>query len=185
LITPLKNKDIGQLSVGDEVYLSGRVCTARDKAHERALQLGEFPADIEGGVIFHAGPVARKEKTGWSIISIGPTTSSRMNRVEAQFIDRFGIKAIIGKGGMNNEVAEAMKGKAVYLAMTGGCSASMARHVKKVCCVHWLDLGMPEAVWCLEVDRLGPLVVAIDSKGNSLYEEVERKAKENLGRLLR
>ena len=166
LKTPLKREDIEHLSAGEFVYLSGTVVTGRDRAHKRALNEGEFPVSLEGGVLFHSGPIARKSSDGWDIVAIGPTTSSRLNSMQEEFMDRFGVNVVIGKGGMNPEI---FKGKGVYLAMTGGCAALGARSVKKVREVHWLDLGMAEAVWILEVERLGPLLVGIDYKGESLY----------------
>jgi fumarate hydratase subunit beta len=183
LITPLKNAEIKKLNLGDVVYITGIIYTARDKAHQKALAEGKFPGNIKGGVLFHSGPLAKKEGHDWKMIAIGPTTSSRMNDLEPAFIEKFGISAIIGKGGMDKGVAEAMKGKAVYLAMTGGCAASAASHIKKVVSVDWLELGEPEAVWVLEADNLGPLVVAIDAKGNSIYEKVNKKVKENLEKI--
>lgn len=160
-------EDIKRLKVGEIIYLSGRVCTARDKAHERALQVNSFPVT---DVLFHSGPLVRRKGDGWEMVSIGPTTSSRMNSLEPEFIERFGIKAVIGKGGMDGGVVEAMRGKTVYLAMTGGCAAITASQVKKIVDVLWLDLGVPEAVWVLDVDKLGPLVVAIDCNGNTIYK---------------
>ncbi|MCK4491331.1 MAG: fumarate hydratase C-terminal domain-containing protein [Candidatus Altiarchaeales archaeon] len=180
LKTPLSESDVAKLKVGDIVYLSGIVVTARDRAHERALKDGKFPVDIRGGVIFHAGPVVKKEDGRWRIVAIGPTTSSRMNPVEAEFIKKFGVGGIIGKAGMSREVADAMENKAVYLAMTGGCAAIAANAVKNVIAVYWLDLGIPEAVWVLDVSRLGPLIVGIDSHGSSLYEKVNKKVRENI-----
>jgi len=183
LITPLKNTDVMNLNLGDVVYITGTVYTARDKAHQKALAEGKFPGDIREGVLFHCGPLARKEKGGWKMIAIGPTTSSRMNALEPEFIEKFGVSAIIGKGGMDKIVADAMKGKVVYLAMTGGCAATAASHIKKVSSVEWPELGEPEAVWVLEADKLGPLIVAIDAKGNSIYEEVNKKVSSNLERI--
>jgi len=183
LITPLKNTEIRNLNLGDVVYITGTIYTARDKAHQKALAEGKFPGDIRGGVIFHSGPLAKKEKDDWKMIAVGPTTSSRMNELAPEFIKKFGIAAIIGKGGMNKKVAEAMKGKAVYLAMTGGCAATAASQIKKVKSVEWIELGEPEAVWVLEAERLGPLIVAIDAKGNSMYDEVNEKVNANLKRI--
>ncbi len=180
LKTPLSESDIAKLKVGDVVYLSGTIATGRDRAHEKALKDGEFPVDIRDGVIFHAGPVVKKEDGRWRIVAIGPTTSSRMNPVEAEFIKRFGVRAVIGKAGMGREVVDAMENKAVYLAMTGGCAAIAANSIKEVKKVYWLDLGVPEAVWVLEVNRLGPLIVGIDSHGSSLYEKVNKKVRENI-----
>jgi fumarate hydratase subunit beta len=183
LITPLKNADIKKLKAGDVVYISGIIYTARDKAHQKALSLGKFPGDLKGGVLFHSGPLAKKEADGWKIVAIGPTTSSRMNSFEPEFIERFEVSAIMGKGGMDDKVVEALKGKAVYFAMTGGCAATAASQIKRVKSVEWLELGEPEAVWVLEADKLGPLVVAIDAKGNSIYDAVNKKVAENLIRL--
>ena len=185
LITPLKNEDIRKLRVGDIVYLSGKVYTARDKAHMRALAEGRFPADLNGGAIFHCGPLMKKEGGKWHVVSIGPTTSSRMNFLTPAFIEKFKVAAVIGKGGMDKRVAKAMKGRAVYLSMTGGCAASTAKQVKEVLGVSWLDLGMPEAVWTLDVEKMGPLVVAIDSLGNSLYEDVGKKADARLKEIVK
>jgi len=170
LETPLSKEDIGKRRTGDMVYLSGEIVTAWDKAHQKALKDGEFPTDIKNGALFHAGPIAKKNGD-WKIVAIGPTTSSRMNSLEADFIKKFKISAIIGKGGMNSSVIDAMKGNCIYLSMTGGCAALAAKAVKAVKDVHWSELGIPEAVWVLEVEKLGPLVVAIDAEGNTIYDE--------------
>lgn len=177
---PLTIGDIRKLKLNDIVYLSGTVFTARDKAHERAIKDGKFPTETSNGVLFHAGPIVKKEKGKYRIIAIGPTTSSRMNSTEPEFIRKFDIRAIIGKGGMNENVINAMKNKAVYLSMTGGCAAIGAKFVKKVKDAKWLDLGIPEAVWILEVKNLGPLIVSIDSGGNSLYKKIENNVQINL-----
>ncbi|OYT54951.1 MAG: fumarate hydratase [Candidatus Altiarchaeales archaeon ex4484_2] len=166
LKTPLKRGDIEHLTAGEFIYLSGTVVTGRDSAHQRALEEKRFPVNLEDGVLFHSGPIAKKTANGWDIVAIGPTTSSRMNSMAEEFMDRFGVKVVIGKGGMNPEI---FRGRGIYLAMTGGCAALGARSVKKVKEVHWLDLGMAEAVWVLKVEKLGPLLVGIDYEGNSLY----------------
>ncbi len=184
LETPLSESDIKRLHIGDIVYLSGVVYTARDRAHVRALSTGEFPGSSEGAVIFHAGPIVKKEKGKWKIIAVGPTTSSRMNSVEPEFIERFKVRAIVGKGGMDGNVRDSIKeNNAVYLSMTGGCAASASMKVKEVCSVHWLDLGVPEAVWVLRIEGLGPLVVSIDSDGNSIYDRVDEVVCRNLDQL--
>jgi fumarate hydratase subunit beta len=184
LITPLKNADVKSLKLGDVVYITGTICTARDKAHQKALAEGRFPFNIKGGVLFHSGPLGKKGIDGWKMIAIGPTTSSRLNSLEPEFIEKFGVSAIIGKGGMSNRVAQAMKGKAVYLAMTGGCAATAASQIKKVQSVEWLELGEPEAVWVLEAEKFGPLIVAIDARGNSIYDEVNKIVESNQERIL-
>ena len=167
LETPLKSSDITQLKAGDLVYISGTIVTARDKAHDKALKEGNFPVDVAGGALFHAGPIVKREVDGWNVIAIGPTTSSRLDGLESDFMKSFGVKAVIGKGGMDPEIFK--KHKSVYLAMTGGCAALGAESVNRVEEVFWLDLGVPEAVWVIDFNELGPLLVAIDSKGNSLY----------------
>ncbi|CAB49409.1 FumA C-terminus/TtdB family hydratase beta subunit [Pyrococcus abyssi] len=158
LRTPLSPEDVLKLKVGDVVYLSGTIYTARDLAHKRFLSQG-FPFNPEGSVIYHCGPLVKAGK----IVSAGPTTSARMNQY-LDFLFSKGVRGIIGKGGMN---AEKFKGKAVYLAFPGGAGSLAAKHLK-VKNVYWEDLGMADAVWELEAKDL-PLLVAIDSKGRSLY----------------
>jgi fumarate hydratase subunit beta len=116
----------------------------------------------------------RQEEDGsWSVVAAGPTTSARMNSLEPEMIVRFGIRAIIGKGGMSKAVAEAMKEVGcVYLAATGGAAVSLAEGLSRCRGCEWLDLGMAEAMWRFDTERLGPLTVAIDSEGNSLYDKV-------------
>lgn len=173
LRTPLGKEDLKKLKAGDIIYLSGEIVTARDKAHQKALDTGIFPASIENGAIFHAGPIVKKEGSGWKVIAIGPTTSSRMNSLEPDFIKRFNISAVIGKGGMGSSVIEAMRGRCVYLSMTGGCAALAARSVRSVKDAKWLELGIPEAVWVLEAENLGPLIVGIDAEGKSIYKDAD------------
>lgn len=181
LTTPLKEKDISQLNAGDIVYITGRVLTARDEAHARILEMAEkgesLPFDLEGAAIYHCGPLMKKENDGWHVVAAGPTTSGRMSRMTPRLLEKYNVRALIGKGGMQN-IDEALKGKCVYLAYTGGCAALAAGSIKQVRDVHWLDLGMPEAVWVLEVVDLGPLIVGIDSKGNDLFSDVLKGAGE-------
>jgi len=164
LKTPLKKEDLLGLSAGEFIYLSGTVVTARDKAYKRALKIKEFPVDLCDSVLFHAGPLVKKINEDWVIVSIGPTTSSRMNSMQRTFMELFRVSAVVGKGGMSPDI---FKDRGVYLAMCGGTAALGARCVKQVKQVHWLDLGAAEAVWVLEVKMLGPLLVGVDCKGNS------------------
>jgi fumarate hydratase subunit beta len=181
LKTPLSVSDVTALKAGDVIYLSGVIYTARDGAHVRALSEKKFPADIANGVIFHAGPIVKKSGGRWKLVAVGPTTSSRMDSLTPAFIERFGVRAIVGKGGMSKSVAAALKkNKVVYLSMTGGCAASAAEKVNEVAGVYWLDLGIPEAVWVLRVEKLGPLIVSMDSHGKSLYEDVGKRVKKKL-----
>jgi fumarate hydratase subunit beta len=188
MATPVSEEEARRLRVGDTLYLSGVVFTARDEAHKRALEYVRegkvFPISAEGLAMFHCGPIAQRIDLGWRIVSAGPTTSTRMEMFEADFLDRFKVRVIIGKGGMGKRTTEAMaRVGAVYCAFTGGAGALGAEAVQSVKGVEWLDLGMPEALWILEVKAFGPLTVAIDAHGNNLYEEVTRRVEENLKRI--
>jgi len=185
LSTPLSDKVVRSLLVGDEVVLSGPILTARDEAHLKALEMHEkgvgLPFDLQGAAVYHCGPIMSQDGDGWRLVAAGPTTSSRMNSIEPTFIKVFGVRAIIGKGGMSKPTAEAMKEcGCVYLAFTGGAALMAAQGIKEVRSVDWLDLGMPEAVWHLEADGFGPLIVATDAHGRSLYGDVEKTVSANV-----
>lgn len=189
LKTPIKEEDVRKLRVGDVIYITGLIYTARDQAHRRILEYVEkgqkLSVDLNGSVIFHVGPLMRKEDDNWIVVSAGPTTSTRMNLTTPKLLENFKVRIIIGKGGMSREVAEALKRfGAVYCHFTGGAGVLAAKNIRKVEGVEWLDLGMPEALWKLQVEDFGPLTVTIDSNGNSLYEEVGKKVKENLEKIL-
>ncbi|MHC1754001.1 MAG: FumA C-terminus/TtdB family hydratase beta subunit [Methanosarcina sp.] len=183
LQTPLKIEDIEKLNVGDIVYISGEILTARDEAHARILEMEEkgekLPFSLDGAVIYHCGPLMQQTENGWKVISAGPTTSGRMSKMTPPLLKAHEVRAIIGKGGMKG-VANALKNRCVYLAYTGGCAALAAELIKEVKNVHWLDLGMPEAVWVLRVEKFGPLIVGIDSKGKDIFAEVREKAEKVL-----
>ena len=177
---PLSKDDIKKLEVGNIVYLSGTIYTARDRAHQRILDEGS-PVNLKGAVIFHAGPIIRSsgedENLNYEMVAVGPTTSTRMNPYQPGIL-KLGVKAVIGKGGMDENTASALEeNNAVYLAAVGGCAALYVKSILKVKGVNWIDLGVPEAIWELEVKDFGPLVVAMDSHGNNLYEEVKKKYK--------
>ncbi|PXF60726.1 MAG: fumarate hydratase [Candidatus Methanogaster sp.] len=183
LSTPLTISDVTRLHAGDLVYLNGTVMTARDRACSRILaasEASEIPFDLENAVIYHCGPIVREvdENGSWDVIAAGPTTSSRLNSQTTDILDRFGVHAIIGKGGMS--IADAMRDRCAYLAYTGGCAAVAAGHISSVRGVHWIDLGMAEAVWVLEVRDFGPLIVGIDSHGRNLFEEVQRRGERRM-----
>ncbi len=185
LTIPLDEAAVRDIKAGDVVYLSGEIITARDEAHIRALEYLEegkdIPVKFKDAAVFHCGPIMQEKGEEWHLIAAGPTTSSRMNALEPEFIEKFGVRAIIGKGGMSKPTLNAMKEYGcVYLAMTGGTAVLAAKGIKRVKDVHWLDLGMPEALWVLEGGDFGPLMVAMDSQGNSLYEGVDSITKKNL-----
>ena len=174
-----------QLRVGDIIYITGTIITARDAAHRRTLETlskGEkLPVDFKGLVVYHMGPVVRKKEGRWEIISAGPTTSARLEAYEAEFLEKTGAKIVIGKGGMGPKTAEACKrlGTA-YAIYTGGAGALAAIGIREVLGVEWLDLGSPEALWILDVVDFGPLTVIIDPEGHNYYEEMRTKVKTNL-----
>jgi fumarate hydratase subunit beta len=184
LTTPLSESKVRELNIGDVVYLSGEIFTARDEAHMRAMEFKkenkEMPVDFKDAAVFHAGPIMQKENDSWHLIAAGPTTSSRMNALEPDFIRSLGVRAIIGKGGMSQSTLSAMaEVGCVYLATTGGAALLSAKGIKNVKTVFWMDLGMPEALWVLEGEDFGPLIVAMDSHKKSLYNEVENETKKN------
>ena len=184
LRTPISEEDIRKLRVNDVLYVSGTIVTARDQAHRRALEFFKqgklLPINLEGLAVFHCGPLMGKEGDKWIIVSAGPTTSTRMEVFEDEFIEKFKVRVIIGKGGMGARTTEAMrKYGAVYGAFTGGAGVLASQAVKSVKRVEWLDLGMPEALWILEVEEFGPLTVAIDSHGNNLFLEVGKRVETN------
>lgn len=180
LTAPLGKRDVTALKAGEIVYIDGPVITGRDEVHIRALEYleegREVPDCLRESVLYHCGPIMKKSGNGWSVVAAGPTTSARMNKLEPDMIRKFSIRAIIGKGGMSQDVLDAMKEVGcVYLAATGGAAISLAEGLNGVTGVEWEDLGMAEAMWKFNTLGLGPLVVAMDSHGNSLYEDVRKK----------
>ena len=175
---PLSEESVRKLKAGDSVTLNGEFYTARDEAHLHALEAHKknepLPVKLEGAAVFHCGPIVKKlDGDKWELVAAGPTTSSRMNTLEPEFIEKFKVRAIIGKGGMSAATKDAMqKFGCVYLALTGGAALIAAQGVKEVKTVHWYELGMPEALWVLQAENFGPLTVAMDSHGTSLYDGV-------------
>ncbi|MHA1637088.1 MAG: FumA C-terminus/TtdB family hydratase beta subunit, partial [Candidatus Thorarchaeota archaeon] len=175
LTTPISEEDTRKLKVGDIVYVTGEhVYTARDEAHERALHMfdkGEKPpVDFEGSVIYHVGPVAWQKDGKWKIVSAGPTTSIRMELFEDEFLRKYKARILVGKGGMGAKTLAALKEVgSVYCSYTGGCGALAAKGLKEVRAYEWQDLGMPEALWVITAEEFGPLLVTMDSHGNSMH----------------
>ncbi|MDD5502440.1 MAG: FumA C-terminus/TtdB family hydratase beta subunit [Candidatus Thermoplasmatota archaeon] len=177
---PAKEQDIRRLRAGDTVYLSGTIFTMRDAAHEKALFLlaegKTLPVNLAEGAIYHCGPLMKKKGKKWEAVSAGPTTSARMEMFEDALMMKTGARIIIGKGGMGSRTAQALqKLGGVFCAFTGGCGVLAANAIKMVEGVHWLEgLGMPEALWVFRVENFGPLVVAMDSQGKSLYDSSKK-----------
>jgi fumarate hydratase subunit beta len=160
--------EVLSLRAGERVTLSGTVYTARDEAHLRMMEKG-IPFDPKGAAVYHCGPVIHEGR----IISAGPTTSARMNRLSKFLLDA-GVRALIGKGGMGKEVVGQLRGRGVYLAFTGGCAALAASHMR-LKGAYYEDLGMAEAIWIIWLDKL-PLIVGIDAHGGDLFGDVRARA---------
>lgn len=190
LKTPLK-EEIMKLNVGDIVFLSGTIITARDQAHLKALELynkGEkLPLSFEGKGVYHCGPLMQKVRDKWKVVVAGPTTSSRMEIIEDKFIEAFHPAIIIGKGGMGEKTTKACKKHGcVYGAITGGAGVLAANGIKKTKEVYWLEeLGMPECLWVFEADNFGPLIITIDTHGCNLSEGLKRKVIENRDKIIK
>ena len=187
--TPISEEEVRKLKVNDVLYVTGTIVTARDQAHKKALEYHkqgkELPVNLEGLAVFHCGPIVKKKDDQWVAVAAGPTTSTRMDQFEDEFIKAFKVRVVIGKGGMGKRTTDAMqKYGAVYGAFTGGAGVLAAKAIKNVKTVEWLqDLGMPEAFWVFEVEDFGPLSIAIDSHGNNLFENVRKKAEEQRTRI--
>ena len=183
---PISEEKIRELKMGDVVYLSGTLNTMRDMGHARSLELlksgQKLPFDLENNGLWHAAPVVKQDESGkWHVLSAGSTTSSRFTNLGSKLLEQAGMRVTIGKGTMGPKAVEAMQNKgSVFLNTTGGCAAMYAQQVKEVTEVHWLDLGLPEAIWVLRVENIGPLIVGIDSHGNSLFPQVKEVMEINL-----
>jgi len=174
LTTPITDEDLKNIRIGDIIYLNGTLVTCRDVAHRRVVEGGiPLPIDLKGKAIFHAGPIVREtEDNKYEIVSIGPTTSMRMEKFEKQFIEKTGVKLIIGKGGMGKRTEEGCKTyKALHLVFPAGNAVYAATKVERIKEVYWTDLGMPESLWVCEVKEFGPLIVSIDAEGNNVFEQ--------------
>jgi fumarate hydratase, class I len=176
---PITEDQIRSLKVGDVVLLSGRAYTGRDAVHHH-LMTHEPPVDLRGGVIYHCGPVVAKDGNGWTITAAGPTTSIREEPYQADVIKRYGVRAVIGKGGMGAKTLGALRDAgAVYLNAIGGAAQFYARTITSVDGVSLLEFGTPEAMWHLTIKDF-PAIVTMDSHGNSLHKDVEESSAHEL-----
>lgn len=201
LTIPISEETVRSLHVGDTVYLSGVIVTGRDAAHkymvETFIRSDRVPESerplyeelrrlLSGSAIYHCGPVVRQREDGrWEFVAAGPTTSIREEPYQADVIAHFGLRGVIGKGGMGPRTLQAcQKYGAVYLHAVGGAATLIADTVKEVLTVYKKDeFGVPEAFWVIRVENL-PLVVTMDSHGRSIHEEVRRASGEHLRQLL-
>ena len=185
---PFTEEKIRALKVGDEVFISGVVFTGRDAVHKYLHEGGQLPPDVSlrDGIIYHCGPVVLKQDDGsWRATAAGPTTSIREEPYQWQIIRDFGLRGVIGKGGMGDRTLAACKEHGcVYLHAVGGAAQVLAECIKKVRNVYFYEkFGAPEAIWEFEVVDL-PVVVTMDAHGNSLHQEVFAKSQAELAKRL-
>lgn len=189
LQSPIEEATARSLKVGDLVLVSGLVLTGRDRVHqflyEERPSPEEIPFPLEGAIIYHCGPLIEPQDGGYRFVVGGPTTSMRMEPYEWFLIEHYGIKAVIGKGGLGQRSLEAMKKHgAVYLHTVSGAGALLAERIVAVEGVWKEEFGLPEAMWALRVKDL-PAIVTMDSHGRSIHEEIRQKTEENLKELLK
>jgi fumarate hydratase subunit beta len=177
LSAPFTEDKIRSLKVGDMVEITGLVFTGRDAIHKWLHDGNEPPVSLRDGIIYHCGPVVMKKKGQWVVTAAGPTTSIREEPYQAGIIEKHGVRAVIGKGGMGEKTRLAcQKFGCVYLHAVGGAAQVLAEAIKKVRDVHLLEkFGSPEAIWELEVESF-PVVVTIDAHGNSLHKDIEMES---------
>lgn len=174
LTTPIKAADLEDIHAGDIIYLNGYITTCRDVAHRRLIEEGRaLPVDIREGAILHAGPIVRTHgEDDYEMISVGPTTSMRMEKFEEAFIEQTGVRLIVGKGGMGDGTMRGCRNhKALHAVFPAGNAVVAAVSVEKIVSAEWKDLGMPETLWTCKVKEFGPLIVSIDTHGRNLFEE--------------
>lgn len=173
LKTPVTAEDLKDIKAGDVIYLEGHIVTCRDVAHRRLIEYGrELPVDLKGGAIFHAGPIVQEVDGKYKMISVGPTTSMRMEKFEKEFIEKTGVKVIVGKGGMGPNTEEGCREhKAIHCVFPAGCAVLAAEQVEEIEDAYWKELGMPETLWVCRVKEFGPLIVSIDAEGNNIFEQ--------------
>jgi fumarate hydratase subunit beta len=201
ITTPLSDQAIRDLPIGETIELSGVIVTGRDMVHkwlvETFIKKTRQPAGddlqvydairplLDGGVIYHCGPVVAGLDTGdYRFIAAGPTTSMREEAYQADVLKHFNLKGVIGKGGMGEKtLAACHEVPSVYFHAVGGAAVLIASTVKKVLAVHKLEFGSPEAIWVIEVERL-PLVVTMDAHLHNLHKDIKTKSSAVLDELI-
>lgn len=200
LTVPISDEEIRSLKAGDTVYLNGIIVTGRDAAHKFMIEhfikqeptaeerplYDELKALLNGSIIYHCGPVVKKHEDGsYSFVAAGPTTSIREEVYQADVIKHFNLKGVIGKGGMGAKTLQACQEQpAVYLHAIGGAASYIAQSVKEVVGVYKLEFGVPEAMWVIRVEDF-PVVVTMDSHGESLHDKIQAQSKEVLAELIK
>lgn len=188
LTTPVSEAQIRALQVGDSVEITGTLFTGRDAVHKHLAKGGALPPEVNlrDGIIYHCGPVVIKDDAGkWKVVAAGPTTSAREEPYQGDILRKFGVRGVIGKGGMGaRTLAACQEVGAVYLHAIGGAAQVLAERIKSVRAVYFLEeFGSPEAIWELEVERF-PVVVTMDANGGSLHREVFEQSQAELAKRL-
>ena len=185
---PASEEDVRKLKVGDEVALTGVIMTGRDAAHK---YMTENPAEevrehLENSMIYHCGPVVKKEGEKWIFVAAGPTTSIREEPYEADVIKKFKVRGVIGKGGMGAKTLAACREHGcVYLHAIGGLATILAQSVREVKTVLKMEeFGSPEAMWVIEVERFST-IVTMDTHGNSIHDDVLKRSTKQYEKLLK
>jgi fumarate hydratase class I len=182
LTTPISEEQIRSLKVGDVVLLNGMLHMGRDVLHHHLVS-HDSPVDLKGGAIYHCGPVMLKEGSKWSVKAAGPTTSIREEPYQGDVIRKFGVRAVIGKGGMGPKTLAALKEVgAVYFSAIGGAAQYYSKCITEVAGVDFIEFGIPEAMWHVKV-RDFPVIVTMDAHGNSLHADVEKASAKELAKL--
>ncbi|AJY73590.1 fumarate hydratase [Paenibacillus beijingensis] len=180
LTTPLTEEQVRSLRVGDVVILNGEMHTGRDALHKYLMD-HDAPVDLNGAVIYHCGPVMLKDEEGWHVKAAGPTTSIREEPYQGDILKKFGIRAVIGKGGMGAKTLKALQEHGgVYLNAIGGAAQYYAQCFKNVNGVDFMEFGIPEAMWHLQTEGFAA-IVTMDAHGNSLHVDVEKDSFQKLG----
>ena len=174
LVTPISADDLKNICIGDIVYLDGSLTTCRDVAHRRVVEEGRpMPVDVRECAILHAGPIIRPlSDDAFEMVSVGPTTSMRMEKFEYEFVKETGVRVIVGKGGMKENTERACREfGCIHCVIPAGCAVVAAVCVEEIVRAEWRDLGMPETLWNCRVKEFGPLIVSIDARGRNYFEE--------------
>lgn len=186
---PEESEKLATLKAGTIVSLSGTIITGRDKVHHHLIHDAtkeSFPISLEGQVIYHCGPIVKKTDEGeWEVVVAGPTTSAREEPFQGDVMRRYGVRGVIGKGGMGKKTADALcEVGGAYLAAIGGAAVVLAKAIERVEDVYFLDeFGMPEAMWVLSIKNF-PAVITMDAFGNSLHNDIDIASKNKLRELL-
>ncbi len=184
---PVSAEEIRKLKAGDEVSITGVMITARDAAHKYLVETdGEDVKDrLHGSMIYHCGPVVKKDGDKYSFVAAGPTTSIREEPYEGPVIAKYGVRGVIGKGGMGSDTLKACADHGcVYLSAVGGLATTLARSVVEVLDVHKLEeFGVPEAMWVIRVENF-PAIVTMDSHGKSIHDDIEKLSKKTYEELI-